>query len=227
MSEDVDAKAEAEERSVRAEAQTETEAALARVEVLTDCLEVARECEGTSSSVYERIKDRLEDAKAVLAGQSSPAAKVALLEEQFAEDRDNEALRRELHAARVRAGWSEFRIDTVSGVDPRTIIPWVATREAKWDEEWSAEGAKAETPPRSWLETEAKAIDGGHYRVYRNPRACTDGKWRREVIQQIDVVAVEDLAHLRSIVERMEDLILYKPDETGLARITIFDQRSH
>lgn len=198
-----------------------------KVEVLTDCLEVAHQEEGPSSTVYSRIKDRLEDAKAALAGrkvQSSALSHVAELEERFSENQDDENLRRELHVARIKAGWSEFKIDAASDSDPRLVIPWVAVREVTWAEEWNEKAYGRKTPDAWWLKTSGSVGERGKMKKISNPHVCDDGKWRRDVTEELDVVAVEDLAHLRSIVTRMNDFVIYRPDATGLMTLTIFDQ---
>lgn len=146
--------------------------------------------------------------------------RVIELEEQVADDPGNVVLRRELHLARVSAGWHEFRIDSVSGVDPQVVIPWVTTRELTVTEEWHGSGA----PDQDWLRPTTQVLDGGLTRKIKNHRICDDKKWRRDVVQEYCVAAIEDLAHLCSVVTRMEDLILFKADETGLQKLTIFDR---
>lgn len=147
-------------------------------------------------------------------------AKVAALEEKFAEAPENEIVRRELHVARVQAGWKQFTIDTVSGAEPRLTIPWVAILEIRYAEDWSG---TSKAPDSTWLRPTSKVMDGGRLSKTGAARLCTDGVWRRDVSVEHNVVAVEDLEHLCSIVGRMEDLVLYKADQTGLMRIQIFD----
>lgn len=163
-----------------------------------------------------------------VAPQLDPAADmVAELEDKFAEDTENADVRTKLHAARVKAGWSEFLIDTVSGADPRLTIPWVAVRAVKYEETWGeTPGQTGDVPEKGWLKNEVDVLERGRVRKKLNAHVCKDGKWRREVEIEVEVVAVEDLAHLCSIVSRMEDVILYKPDVTGLMKLTIFDQRA-
>jgi len=187
---DLDARADAEERSAKTEA------------------------------VFDDLSAEIEALKAQLEGRKAASSEVAVLEERFSDDPNNEKLRRELHLARVKAGWIEFLVDTASGVDSRVVIPWVATREVTWTEEWAG---PPKTPAPSWLKPEASVITGGKVRKIGNHRICDDGKWRRDVIHEFDVVAVEDLAHLCSIVTRMEDMIVYKPDVTGLMTLTILE----
>jgi len=211
MSEDADAI----EQSIKDEVKR------VKIDVFTECLELAHQDEGPSSSIYNRIKDRLEDAKA--GRDDAFVSVVAGLEERFAENPEDEVLRRDLHLARVRAGWLEFRVRTASGVDPRTIIPWVAVLEVLASvEEWRGKGA----PPQAWLKPDAKPVEGGRLRVVGNHRICKDDKWRRDVREQVDVVAVESLANLCSVVQRMEDVTVHKAEfEGGLMTLTIVDAR--
>ncbi len=188
-------------------------------DMLSDAKADAEERDYRSDAERDGLLAQIAELQTKLDGRKAVAAEVAALEERFADDPDNEKLRLELHVARVKAGWSEFRIDSVSGVDPRDVIPWVTSREVIRTEEWSG---PTETPDQTWLRPVAnKTPKIGNHRI------CDDGKWRRDVVQKLDVVAVEDLAHLCSIVKRMEDMILSKPDASGMLLATIFDERMH
>ncbi len=188
-------------------------------DMLSDAKADAEERDYRGDVERDSLLAQIAELQAKRDGRKAVATEVASLEERFADDPDNEKLRLELHVARVKAGWSEFRVDTASGVDPRTVIPWVTSREVIRTEEWAG---PTETPDQTWLRPVVnKTPKIGNHRI------CDDGKWRRDVVQKLDVVAVEDLAHLCSIVKRMEDVILTKSNESGLQLLTIFDQRMY
>jgi hypothetical protein len=169
----------------------------------------------------ETVSKAKTDEGAKTAPENAILTEVAELEDKFAEDTENADVRSKLHTARVKAGWSEFLIDTVSGADPRLTIPWVAVLAVKYEETWGeTPGQTGDVPEKEWLKNEVDILERGRVRKKLNAHFCMDGKWRRDV-------EVEDLAHLCSIVSRMEDVILYKPDAaTGLMKLTIFDQRA-
>lgn len=172
-------------------------------------------CDAECNDAEER--DELE---AAAIDRRAAAAELAALEECFSEDQDDEAVRRDLHLARVRSGWREFVIDTESGADPRSVIPWAAIREVTWTEKWTGHGA----PSPVWLRSEAQVKDRGLVRKVWSHRLCDDNEWRRDVTEELDVVAVEDLDHFCSIAERMKDVVLYKePHASGLQRVTVYD----
>lgn len=145
---------------------------------------------------------------------------IETIENQFAENPDDAELRRALHAARVKSGWREFMIDAVSGVNPISVIPWVSISTVVTTEEWGDTGA----PSKDWL-LPVDRLEDGLRKTITNHRICDDNRWRRDVHQEFYVVAIEDLEHLCSVVDRMEDLILFKTDESaGLQKLTIFDR---
>lgn len=153
-------------------------------------------------------------------------AEVVWAEAQFDANPESTEARLAMHEARVRAGWHEFLAATNSAAKALDYIPWVTRKVMSYTETWGDRPYEAadKVPPRTWLA--AHQEDGG-----RKIHAATigdDGKWRRRVDEELDVVAIESFGHLRSLATRLGlGLMVMPEDRRGLQELMVKDDRDY